>query len=110
MGITHLTLRPRLEPESEYAGSEGLSDLVASGADRRAIIRHNACFLHPHGLDDGTGFQPIRPFLHGIRYHDMVKETIAMKGSQDVERVLKHAELSKRHEAQHKDWAESRFK
>lgn len=108
--MTHSTWRPKPAVASEYEGSEDLPDIVAAGPDRKAVVRHNACFLHPHGLDDGTGFQPLRPLLSGCNYHDMVKETIHMKGSQDVERVMKHAEVSKKLAAQHNEWAQSRFR
>mmetsp|Transcript_65354 Transcript_65354/g.181295 ORF Transcript_65354/g.181295 Transcript_65354/m.181295 type:complete len:307 (+) Transcript_65354:41-961(+) len=74
------------------------------------VIRHNSCFLHPKGLDDGTGFQPTRPLLMGCRYHDMVKETVYRKGSLDVERIAKHIATARDREAEQTAWSNNRFR
>jgi len=67
---------------------------MADGQDRSEMVRHNSCFLHPAG-PPGSQVQewvPDRPFMSGCKYHDMVRDSIYQKSSQDLERLRRHVE------------------
>lgn len=78
----------------------------------RPLVRHNSCFLHPHGPPNSTlpDWVPDRHLLSDCRYHDMVKETVGLKGSQDLERLRRHVEEVKpAREAEQAEFTRSRF-
>jgi len=93
-------------------GSEAVREAqrLAEESCSPPVIRHNSCFLHLRGLDDGTGFAPTRPLMAGCRYHDMVRDTIYLAGSRDVRLVGQYLASRPQREAEQMEWSKNRFR
>jgi len=92
--------------------ADAAADVEIPGKDVEKSVRHNACFLHPQGIpgSEAKGWMPDRPWMSGCRYHDMVKETIYMKGSKDLDNLRRVMDdLRHKREAERAEFSKSRF-
>ncbi|CAE8699835.1 unnamed protein product, partial [Polarella glacialis] len=76
-----------------------------------AVIRHNRTFAVPRVPDGGAGWlPPNRPLLASYNYHDMVCETIYMKGSKDMQRAQQYMDSKQQREEERMAWSSDRFR
>jgi len=103
------TLKVNVETQGQGEHAELDDALDDNRKPHPQVIRHNACFLHSQGMEEVYGSLHTRPVLAGCRYSDMVKETIYMKGSQDLERLGRNITAAREHEVAHREWSKTRF-
>mmetsp|Transcript_103971 Transcript_103971/g.264034 ORF Transcript_103971/g.264034 Transcript_103971/m.264034 type:complete len:278 (+) Transcript_103971:103-936(+) len=82
------------------------------GFSPQQSIRHNRCFIHPHGIpgSEDKGWGTDRPWMSGCRYNDMVKETIYMAATQGTNRLRQQVEVDRhKQEAERAAFSTTRF-
>lgn len=73
-------------------------------------VRHNSCFLHDHGLDDGRGVLPVKNLIVDCNYHEVMPRTIQMASTRSLERAAAAISNSEEHEASRKQFWDDRYR
>ncbi|CAE8643200.1 unnamed protein product, partial [Polarella glacialis] len=101
----------RVEASSVQASRSDPFEELLDPSHGPAVIRHNRTFAVPRVPDGGAGWlPPNRPLLASYNYHDMVCETIYMKGSKDMQRAQQYMDSKQQREEERMAWSSDRFR